>query len=85
MKTIAQQLNVTKFPFKIKDENGNLIYYEDSLGFWYKYEYDSDGSLMYYESSEGIIIGNRQKQVELTMDEIADKLGIDVKLLKIKK
>ena len=30
MKTIAQQLNVTDFPFEIKDKNGNQIYFEDS-------------------------------------------------------
>ena len=32
MKTIAQQLNVTEFPFEIKDKNGNRIYSEDSFG-----------------------------------------------------
>ena len=32
MKTIAQQLNVTEFPFEIKDKNGNLTYFEDSTG-----------------------------------------------------
>ena len=32
MKTIAQQLNVKDFPFKIKDKNNNIIYYEDSDG-----------------------------------------------------
>lgn len=35
MKTIAQQLNIKTFPFpfKIKNKNGNIIYYEDSDGF----------------------------------------------------
>ena len=28
--TIAQQLKITEFPFKIKDSKGNLIYCEDS-------------------------------------------------------
>ena len=32
MKTIAQQLNVTDFPFIIKDKNGNEIYFENSYG-----------------------------------------------------
>ena len=41
MKTIAQQLNVTEFPFEIKDKNGYVIYCEDSNGFWQKSEYDS--------------------------------------------
>jgi hypothetical protein len=44
MKTIAQQLNITEFPFIIKDKNGNETYYEDSNGGWYKREYDSNGN-----------------------------------------
>jgi len=127
MKTIAEQLNVKKFPFEIKDENGNVIYrenstgywftreydsngkviyfessdrswwkqeydsngneiyFEDSKGFWVKSEFDSNGKQIYYESSTGNIIDNRPKTVELTMDEIATKFGINVKDLKIKK
>ena len=53
MKTIAQQLKVTKFPFTIKDDNGNEIYYEDSNGYWSKYEYDSNGKVIYFENSNG--------------------------------
>jgi hypothetical protein len=36
MKTIAQQLNITDFPFEINDKNGNEIYFENSTGYWYK-------------------------------------------------
>ena len=32
MKTIAQQLGIKEFPFRIKDENGNEIYLENSNG-----------------------------------------------------
>lgn len=32
-KTIAQQLNVTKFPFEGNDSQGNQIYYENSYGY----------------------------------------------------
>lgn len=128
MKTIAQQLNVKKFPFRINDSKGNEIYSENSNGFWvkkefdynnnnrtyyedsdgcwnkYKYdsngneiyqetskgvwikrEYDSNGNEIYYEHSDGIIIDKKSKPVELTLDEIANKLNIDVNLLKIKK
>ena len=53
MKTIAQQLNVTDFPFKIKDKQGNEIYFENSEGFWAMYEYDSVGKRIYYEDSDG--------------------------------
>jgi hypothetical protein len=61
MKTIAQQLNITEFPFIIKDKNGREIYYEDSDGYWAKREYDSNGNLIYYENSDGTIIDNRPK------------------------
>ena len=32
MKTIAQQLNITEFPFIITDKNGKEIYFENSNG-----------------------------------------------------
>ncbi|MHA2009961.1 MAG: hypothetical protein ACW980_21820 [Promethearchaeota archaeon] len=32
MKTITQQLNIKEFPFKIKDKNGRILYFEDSEG-----------------------------------------------------
>jgi hypothetical protein len=67
------------------DSNGNEIYYEDSEGDWCKYEYDSNGNIIYYENSKGYILDERPKTVELTMDEIAKKFGIDVNNLKIKK
>ncbi len=53
MKTIAQQLNIKEFPFRIKDKNGNPIYSENSDGFWCKREYDSNGNQIYYETSGG--------------------------------
>jgi hypothetical protein len=53
MKTIARQLNVSEFPFEIKDKNGNEIYYENSNGYWNKSEYDSNGNEIYYEESDG--------------------------------
>lgn len=119
--TIAQQLKIKDFPFVIKDKNGNTIYYEDSDGFWsryeydsndkeiyyensngfwskneydsngnkiyyeasdgywIKYEYDSNGNKIYYEDSDGFIEDNRPKRVvEVTLEEIADKLNIKV-------
>ena len=52
-KTIAQQLNITKFPFNIKDEKGNKIYLEYSNGYWIKRQYDEKGNRVYYEDSTG--------------------------------
>jgi hypothetical protein len=125
-KTIAQELNIKKFPFNINDENGkeiyfensdgmwhkseydsngneiyyensngywhkseydsngNKIYYENSNGYWWKAEYDSKGNIIYYEDSKGCIEDERPKKVELTLDEIANKFGINVKDLRIK-
>jgi hypothetical protein len=53
MKTIAQQLNIKEFPFIIKDKNENIIYWEDSNGYWVKYEYDSNGNETYFGESTG--------------------------------
>lgn len=53
MKTIAQQLNVTEFPFEIKNKMGIIIYLEISDGFWVKREFDSKGNQIYYENSDG--------------------------------
>jgi uncharacterized membrane protein len=67
------------------DQIGNRIYFETSNGYWCKSEYDQNGKQIYYENSHGDITDNRPKVVELTLDEIAKKLNIDVNLLKIKK
>lgn len=53
MKTIAQQLGIKEFPFEIFDKKGNIIYDEDSDGYWGKRKYDSQGNQIYYEDSEG--------------------------------
>ena len=36
--------------------NNKLIYYEDSKGYWEKYEYDSSGNGIYYEDSNGKVV-----------------------------
>ena len=51
--TIAQFLKVKDFPFKIKDKNGQVIYYEDLYGYWQKCEYDDKGNKIYIEFSDG--------------------------------
>jgi len=66
---------------------GNLIYYKNSTGYWVKREYDSKGNLIYLENSTVVILDKRPKspKTELTLDEIAQKFGIPVNQLKIKK
>ena len=62
--TVAQLL---KHDFKSKgslylyDDNGNLIYSENSNGYWSKSDYDSNGNRIYSENSKGKIIDNRPK------------------------
>ena len=51
--TIAQQLKIKDFPFIIKDNNGNEIYYETSDGHWRKREYDDNGNKIYCEDANG--------------------------------
>ena len=51
--TIAQQLKVKEFPFSIKDNNGNQIYFENSNGHWYRNEFDSNNNRIYLEDSDG--------------------------------
>jgi YD repeat-containing protein len=48
-------------PVTIKDnrvynKKRNLIYTEDSYGYWLKYEYDNQGNEIYYENSDGVWI-----------------------------
>ena len=83
MKTIAQQLKVKDFPFEIKDKNNNLIYWEDSEGYWCKREFDSNCNRIYCEYSDGEIIDNRPKSTpEFTMEELIAKVGFEFKIKK---
>jgi len=66
--TIAQQLNITTFPFEIMDNQGRLIYFEESYGYWEKAEYDQNGNQIYYENSNGRIIDNRPKPETTILD-----------------
>jgi hypothetical protein len=81
--TIAQQI---KWDFKtngvleIRDKNGKRIYWEDSDGFWVKWERDSQGNKIYYENSVGTIIDNRPKPCENKIVEIG---GEKFKLVKV--
>jgi hypothetical protein len=67
-----------------RDAHGNEIYWENSNGLWSKREYDAHGNVIRYENSDGTVIDNRPKQVEVTLQQIADKMGIKVEQLRIK-
>ena len=79
--TIAQQRGVTKFPFIIKDDAGNEIYFETGKGSWYKAKWDNEGVRIYYENSSGYIVDNRQKPAQQALisqlEEIVCRLEED--------
>ena len=64
--------------FGIYDEKGNMIYFENSSGYWAKSEYDENDNEIYYENSDGEIIDDRVK--ELTIEEIEKLLGYKIKI-----
>ena len=39
--------------FEVYDEKGNVIYWEVSNDYWYKWEYDEKGNEIYFENSNG--------------------------------
>jgi YD repeat-containing protein len=41
------------FPIRIRDANGKDTYYENSNGYWDKWEYDADGNVTYFENGTG--------------------------------
>jgi hypothetical protein len=51
--TLAQQNGITQFPYIIKDEKGNRVYFEEADGYWYKSEYNANCKETYYENSIG--------------------------------
>jgi RNA recognition motif-containing protein len=67
-----------------RDAHGHEIGQESDDGYWTKTERDAQGNMIRYENSNGKIIDNRPKQVEMTLQQIADKMGIKVEQLRIK-
>ena len=81
--TIAQQIKwdfKTNGDLEIRDKNGKRIYFEDSGGYWEKWEYDSEGNEIYFEDSDGELIDNRPKPCEGKVVEID---GEKFKLVKV--
>jgi hypothetical protein len=62
--TVAQLLkhDFDKGPLYLYDSNGNIIYFENSSGYWWKREYDVNGNQIYFENSNGTIRDNRPKE-----------------------
>jgi hypothetical protein len=66
------------------DSENREIFYQNSVGILIKREFDLDGNVIYYETEKGVNFDNRTKFVELTLRQVAEKLNIDVNLLRIK-
>lgn len=41
------------FPIEIKNANGKRTYFEDSDGYWERWEYGANGKVTYFESIRG--------------------------------
>ena len=39
--------------YYVNDNQGNIIYHENSNGYWEKSEYDNQGEIIYHENSNG--------------------------------
>ena len=70
-----------KSEFNVDDKE---IYYENYKGYSRKYEYDANGNVIYCEKSGVVILDKRLKVMEMTLEDIASKLGINVTQLRIK-
>ena len=68
-----------------RDERNNIVFYTDNTNFWTKSEYNEKNERIYFENSYGLIQDRRPKpEIVMTLQEIADKLGIPVAHLRIK-
>tara|TARA_B110001469_G_scaffold93081_1_gene88772 strand:+ start:291 stop:689 length:399 start_codon:yes stop_codon:yes gene_type:complete len=45
------RFSVVEGSLKLFDADGNMIYCEDSSGYWVKYEFDANNNEIYYENS----------------------------------
>ena len=66
------------------DDKNHVINYAASTGEWSVFEYNEAGEMIYHKNQSGVRLDLRPKMVELTLMEIAEKLGIPVDQLKIK-
>lgn len=68
--TKTEQKEVTKYPIKVYDINGNVTYWEDDDGYWEKHEYDERGNRTYVETSNGYKFGiSREEQKAEIIDD----------------
>ena len=67
------------FPIEITDANGDETYYEDSDGYWHRYERDANGGETYYENSYGTKEGT-PRSAKTCEGKVVEVDGIKYKL-----
>ena len=76
------RFGVVEGSLRLYDDKGNKIYWEDSNGYWAKYEYDANSNQTYCESSRyGVILDNRSCSDKVFIEE---QTGKKFKIMEIK-
>ena len=67
---------------RLYDDKGNKIYFEDSKGYWVKFEFDANGNVIYWEDSDdGVICDKRPCSDKVFIEE---QTGKKFKLTEVK-
>ena len=56
--------------------------YKDSDGYSYEYTYDEKGNVLTHTRNGKLIFDNRQKVIEVTLEDLEEKYGCKVKVVK---
>ena len=80
-KEYESRFGVVDGTLRLYDDKGNKIYFEDSKGYWVKYEFDANNNEIYYENSNGVIKGKRPCADKVFIDE---QTGKKFKLTEVK-
>ena len=68
------------FPIEITEANGRVTYFEDSDGYWHRYERDANGDETYYENSYGTKEGT-PRSAKTCEGKVVEVDGIKYKLI----
>ena len=77
--------------FAFYNEKGNVIYYEDRDGYWFKSEYDKKGKEIYFKDSNGFWVKRKYNKkgneiyFESSRGEIIDKRVKELTIEEIEK
>jgi hypothetical protein len=73
--TIGQRLNITEFPFEIKDKYGNIIYIEREDGYWEIRKFNEDKKQVFHQNQNGFWAeeGYHTTETKRIFDEIFGK------------